>query len=402
MVRRRTSRQPALVEQAVILAAGKGERLHPLTTLRPKVMLPIGNKPILQHVVEALVACSIKEVVIVVGYHKEQVQDYFGSGERFGVHIRYATQEHQLGTGHALLCAQELAQDRFLVLPGDNIVTEVTIQELVCATRDTVLVTEAPGTQYGAVMVQNGLVQGLLEKPREPVSPWVNTGAYLLHGTIFEHLPEELELPGAVDRMIREGGQVAPQRTQATWWDAVHPWDLLRLNGLALAETQEKLQGTREPGVVIKGAVSLAETSVLRANSYIVGPVVIGEGCEIGPSVSVYPYTSIGNNVVIDSFTQLRNCILGNSIQIGSHGHLSSTIVADGCTLGPHLATPCGSVTVPGDPEPVTASVGSIIADNTEIGASVALRPGLLVGPGARIREMNQVREDVPAGSVVV
>jgi len=268
---RRTSRKPAPLEQAVVLAAGQGERLHPLTALRPKVMLPIGNKPILQYVVEALVASSIQEVVIVVGYHREQVQDYFGSGERFGVNIRYATQEHQLGTGHALLCAREMAQKRFLVLPGDNIVTQATIRELVCATQDTVLVKEASGTGYGEVLIQNGLVQGLIEKPKEPVSPWVNTGAYLLHDTVFEHLTGELELPQAIDSMIRKGCQVTPQRTQATWWDAVHPWDLLRLNGLALAETQEELRGVREPGVVIKGAVHLAENSVLRANCYIVG-----------------------------------------------------------------------------------------------------------------------------------
>ena len=105
---------------------------------------------------------------------------------------------------------------------------------------------------------------------------------------------------------------------------------------------------------------------------------------------------------MIDSFTQLRNCILGNSIQIGSHTHMNSTIVADGCTLGPRLTAPNGKVTFFDGTEPGTNNFGAIIGDNAEVGASVTMRPGLLVGPGAKIREMNQIRENVPAGSVVV
>ena len=131
-----------MVKQAVVLAAGKGERLYPLTSSRPKVMLPIGNKPILQYVVEALKANDIEEIIIVVGYFREQIQDYFGSGERFGLRIRYAHQEHQLGTGHALLCAEKLTQDKFLVLPGDNVIDAITLREIVNSTQDTILVKE--------------------------------------------------------------------------------------------------------------------------------------------------------------------------------------------------------------------------------------------------------------------
>ena len=125
------SRGQGAVDQAVILAAGKGERLYPLTTLQPKVMLPIGNKPILQYVVEALAANGVPEIIIVVGYHREQIQDYFGSGDQFDIRIRYAVQEHQLGTGHALMCAKELIKGRFLVLPGDNILNPLAIQDLI-------------------------------------------------------------------------------------------------------------------------------------------------------------------------------------------------------------------------------------------------------------------------------
>jgi glucose-1-phosphate thymidylyltransferase len=398
----RNGRREQKVRQAVILAAGKGQRLYPLTTLRPKVMLPVGNKPILQYVVEALAQNGVQDIVIVVGYHREQIQDYFGSGERFGARIRYATQEHQLGTGHALLCARDLAEERFLVLPGDNIINSSTLRDLVLATQETVLVKEAPGRQYGVVLIENGRVRGLVEKPMEPVSPWVNTGSYLLRATIFDRLAEELDLPAALHRMVQEGHSVAPLPTQGVWWDAAYPWDLLQLNGLALGELEERVAGVREPGVVVKGRVQVGETSVLRANSYIVGPAVIGEGCEIGPSAAVFPYTSIGNNVVMDAFTQVRNCIIGSSVQVGSHSVLGDTIIADGCTIGPRFTAPSGKTVMAGDGEPVEIRMGAIVADNVEIGAGVALRPGLLIGHGAHIREMNHLREDIPEGSLVV
>ena len=123
--------QEFTVKQAIILAAGRGERLSVLTSLRPKVMLPVGNKPIIEFVIEALAANGIRDIVLVVGYHREMVQDHLGSGERLGVKLRYVVQEHQLGTGHALKIAMESTDQCFLVLPGDNIVKAATVNELV-------------------------------------------------------------------------------------------------------------------------------------------------------------------------------------------------------------------------------------------------------------------------------
>ena len=108
------------VKQAVILAAGEGQRLRPLTFSRPKVMIPIANKPILQYVIESLELNGIRDIVVVVGYHKEQVLNYFGSGEKFNVEIQYVTQNQQLGTAHALIQAKEIVQDKLLVISGDN------------------------------------------------------------------------------------------------------------------------------------------------------------------------------------------------------------------------------------------------------------------------------------------
>jgi len=109
--------------KAVILAAGEGTRLRPLTKTRPKPMLPVGSKPLLEHVLKAAHGAGIEEFVFVVGYKRERIQSYFGDGDHWGVDIEYVVQETQLGTGHALLQAEHAVDDAFLVLNGDRMVT---------------------------------------------------------------------------------------------------------------------------------------------------------------------------------------------------------------------------------------------------------------------------------------
>jgi UDP-N-acetylglucosamine diphosphorylase / glucose-1-phosphate thymidylyltransferase / UDP-N-acetylgalactosamine diphosphorylase / glucosamine-1-phosphate N-acetyltransferase / galactosamine-1-phosphate N-acetyltransferase len=104
------------MKQAVILAAGEGQRLRPFTLTRPKAMLTIADKPILQFVVESLVTAGIRDIICVVGYKNEQVYDYMGAGERFGAEITYVTQASQLGTAHALAMVKEKVTQEFLVL----------------------------------------------------------------------------------------------------------------------------------------------------------------------------------------------------------------------------------------------------------------------------------------------
>ena len=128
------------MKQAVILAAGEGQRLRPFTVTRPKTMLSIAGKPVLQYVIESLALNGIRNIIIVVGYRREQVFDYFGNGEQFGVEITYVTQERQLGTAHALMQAKETVLDEFIVLPGDNLIQADTISRFVTMSPSAVLV----------------------------------------------------------------------------------------------------------------------------------------------------------------------------------------------------------------------------------------------------------------------
>jgi len=128
------------MKQAVILAAGEGQRLRPFTASKPKAMISIAGKPILHHVVESLVQNGIRNIVLVVGYKKEQVLDYMGSGEQWGIDLTYVTQARQLGTAHALAQAKDTVEGEFLVLPGDNLIEADTITQFVSMKPEAMLV----------------------------------------------------------------------------------------------------------------------------------------------------------------------------------------------------------------------------------------------------------------------
>ncbi len=119
--------------KAVILAAGEGMRLRPLTASEPKVMIPVANRPILEYVVDALVKNDVREIVMVVGYRKERIMSHFEDGKKFGARIDYVVQEKQLGNGHALLSAKDRLSGEFMVLSGDNIVDRRAVGDLLRA-----------------------------------------------------------------------------------------------------------------------------------------------------------------------------------------------------------------------------------------------------------------------------
>ena len=156
------------MKQAVILAAGEGLRLRPFTVNRPKGMLFIAGKPILQYVVEALAQNGIRNIVLVVGYKKEQVFDYLGSGEQLGVEITYVTQEKQLGTADALALVKEVTEGEFLVLPGDKLIEADTIAEFAAIKPEAILVKKVPNpSRYGVVSAEQGIVKEIIEKPEK-------------------------------------------------------------------------------------------------------------------------------------------------------------------------------------------------------------------------------------------
>ncbi len=391
------------IERAVILAAGEGQRLRPFTVLKPKVMIPIANKPILQYVVEALAANGVRHIAMVVGYKKEQVQDYFGSGEKHGVEIDYIVQKQQLGTAHALLQARDMVGDRFLVLPGDNIIEANTIAPLVEAKPSIILVKkQANISKYGVVTVRRRMIEDIMEKPHETASRLVNTGIYALNRDVFEFMDGETELPTVLRNMIGRGSKIAAQETEDTWLDAVYPWDILRLNDVALSSISSGIAGTVEKGVTIKGAVCIGRGTVIRAGCYLVGPLIIGENSEIGPYTCLFPATSIGDYVTISPFSNIRNSAIGNGVRIGPGSTLEDSIVDRGSVIGGHFSAYSGKAVIEVEGEYHTVDTGVVVGEYCAIGNNVIARSGVILGNLAKIDTLNVLSGKIPDQSLVM
>jgi UDP-N-acetylglucosamine diphosphorylase / glucose-1-phosphate thymidylyltransferase / UDP-N-acetylgalactosamine diphosphorylase / glucosamine-1-phosphate N-acetyltransferase / galactosamine-1-phosphate N-acetyltransferase len=390
------------MKQAVILAAGEGQRLRPFTVNRPKAMISIADKPILQFIIEALARNGIRDVVIVVGYRKEQVFDFFGSGEKYGVRIAYATQEKQLGTAHALNKVKDLVQDEFLVLPGDNLIDAATIADFVEVEPEAVLVKRVEDPRrYGVVDAADNEVLRITEKPADAGSNLVNTGIYTFNKDIFKYTADVLDIPDAINHMVTAGHAVKVVETKGTWLDVIYPWDVVTLNHTILRDIKTGMGGTIEDGVTIQGSVIIGEGTLVRAGTCIYGPVVIGSGCEVGPNVSVMPSTSIGDNVVISSFCHVKNSVIGNDVTLGPGCFISDSAIDKGSNIKGRFTALGGPGEVRINNEVPEINVGVIMGEDCKVEANVTVQPGAIIGNYCQIQLSKLITGRLPDSSLV-
>jgi len=392
-------------KQAVVLAAGEGERLRPFTASKPKVMIKVANKPILQYVVEALERNGIRRIIFVVGYRKEKIMDYFEDGKALGVEIDYVFQKHLLGTGDALKQAEDKTDERFLVLSGDNVIEENTISDSelldVSENENAILIkAHKDVSKYGVVLVKNGLVKDIIEKPSEEISNLVNTGIYAFKKEIFEFLEEELT--SGLLSMVHQGKRVKACETHGAWLDAVYPWDILRLNDIVLKENPAKMEGKIERGVTIDGRVSIGKNSMIRANSYVKGPVIIGENCEIGPNACIFPSTSIGNDVTIGAFTEIKNSVLTDMVKIGSFSSIQDSIFDMGSYAEGGFIARSEEAEIEISGEHHRMKIGAMVGEFCAIGNNVIAHSGTIIGNRAEIKSMKELSGKIPDGSLVM
>ncbi|MFQ5553384.1 MAG: sugar phosphate nucleotidyltransferase, partial [Thermoplasmata archaeon] len=226
--------------RAVVLAAGEGTRLGPFTRTEPKVMIPVGNQPIVEYVVQALVENGVRDIVMVVGYRKERIMTHFQDGKEWGAQIEYVTQDKQLGTAHALLQAAPLVKDDFLVLAGDNVIDGRTVEDVLQAgATPAVVITESEEpSKYGVVTLDGNRVQDIVEKPEERIGNLINTGIYQLDPSFLKEAKGQgkkgvFDIP-AVLHQLAQKRKLTAIPTEGTWIDAVYPWDLIKVNAVAL------------------------------------------------------------------------------------------------------------------------------------------------------------------------
>lgn len=386
--------------KAVILAAGEGSRMHPLTSTRPKVMLPIANKPILEHLLIEVSEAGIKEFIFIVGYHDEQVRDYFGSGDKWGVSIEYCTQRKQLGTADAIRMVDSLVDGNFLMINGDIIVNQKDISSLASRNDNTMSVVEVEDTEdLGLVELGEGRVVRIYEKVEKPPSQMANAGLYLFTPDIFAAISQtlksprgEYEITDSLQLLIDQGRRISYQKI-GYWLDLGYPWDLLLANESLLAGTKAQNLGEVEENVVIKGGVSIGKGTTVRSGSYIVGPVVIGQDCDIGPNCYIRPHTSIGDGCHVGGAVEVKNSIIMSGSKVPHHNYVGDSIIGEGCNLGAgtkiaNLRLDEKEIWVAGK-NTKRRKMGVIMGDDVKTGINACINIGTIignntiVGPGA-------------------
>ncbi|KCZ73178.1 UDP-N-acetylglucosamine diphosphorylase/glucosamine-1-phosphate N-acetyltransferase [Candidatus Methanoperedens nitroreducens] len=329
--------------KAVILAAGKGTRMGPLTESRPKVMLPIDNRPILEHIIVRLKAAGIKDFLVVIGYCKEKITDYFGDGSMLGVGIEYIEQQNPKGTADAIATARDSIDERFLVTNGDVLADPSDIKKIISAGGDAVLAAKrvAVPEEYGILYVKGNKVEKIVEKPKESTSDLANAGIYVFEPVIFNAIDNtnpsprgEYEITDSIQFMIDRGNELSCAALER-WQDIGFPWHLLTANEIALNEREDwDIQGEIEPYVTLKGKVAVGKGTVIRSGAYITGPVVIGENCDIGPNCFIRPGTSIADNVRIGNAVEVKNSIVMSGTNIGHLSYVGDSIIGEKCNFG--------------------------------------------------------------------
>jgi len=380
--------------KAVILAAGEGRRCRPLTQTRSKVMLPVGNRPFLEHVIRALAENGIEDLLVVVGYQKERIMNHFEDGLRYGVRMEYFHQQEALGTAHALKTVRSKIDEEFLVLNGDNLVDGRAIHDLLSADGDYVVLA-ALGTHagdYGVLSVVDDRVTRIIEKPGKPCGGILNTGAYRFSPDIFDELDKtpisdrgSYELTQTVGRLIDSGRDVRSTMTGGIWSDAIFAWDLLTANSLALDHAELRVEGEIEEGARLRGAVGVGKGSVIRSGTYMIGPVSIGRNCDIGPNATILPATSISDSVRIGSGSEIRNSIAMSGSRIGSGTIVTDSVIGASCALGDQVMLETGSSVVEVEDLIRRAEFGAILADGVVASGRAFMHPGTMVGATSRI-----------------
>lgn len=412
--------------KAVVLAAGEGVRLQPVTLTRPKHLIKVGGKPILEHCLKALKACRVSEILIVVHFMADAIHNYLGDGEKFGLKIKYIEQKKVLGTGNAVSVAEPFVEDDFLLVYGDLLFTADAVKKVIGlhkkekpAMTMAVVPVEKP-EDYGIIDLDESNVKRIIEKPirKEAPTNLANAGIYVFSTEIFEKVREtsasargEWEITDAISLLLRDGKPVLAARvSREDWFDVGRPWDLLKANRWALTRMKHKAYGQIENGAHLIGPVTVAETARIRSGAYVEGPAFIDEESDIGPNCYIRPYTSIGKKVRIGNACEIKNSIIMDNTHIGHLSYIGDCVIGEKCNLGAGTVTAnyrldAGTVKMLVKNKVVDSrrrKLGVILGDNVKTGINTLFMPGVKVGCNSWIGPNVVVCRDVAVDTMVL
>lgn len=385
--------------KAVVLVAGKGTRMEPLTSGCPKVMLQVANKPILEHILNSAIEAGIEGFVFITGYLEEQIKEYFGNGSKWGVSIGYVQQKEQLGTANAIGCAKGYVDGAFLVLNGDMLIGQEDLKTLVSRTEEAVICVkevENP-SDFGVLETKGNRVVRIIEKPKNPPTNLANAGIYFFRQSIFDFIDRtqasvrnEFEITDSIQMLIDSGAAIGYSTLEGRWIDIGYPWDLLKANEYLLKGLEGSCEGTVEPNATIKGEVVIGKGTLIRNGSYIEGPVIIGENCDIGPNCYIRPSTAIGNHVRVGNAVEIKNTIIMEDTHVGHLSYVGDSIIGHRCNFG--AGTKVANLRHDGKNIKVTIKnrildsgrrkLGVIMGDDVHTGINTSINIGVIMEKG--------------------
>jgi len=355
------------------MAGGEGTRLRPLTSNQPKPMMPLADRPMMEHIVRLLKEHGFEDIVVTVAFLANTIRTYFGDGSEFGVRMVYATEETPLGTAGSVRNAiDELRDERFLVISGD-VLTDIDLSAIVRFHEDRgALATiglkalENP-LEFGIVITrEDGSIERFLEKPSwgQVFSDTINTGIYVLEPEIFDSIPPGVasDFSGDVFPRLLEAGAPLYGYVAEGYWEDV---GTLESYSKAHQDVLDRKVVIDLPGFEVEPGVWLGEGSEVHPDARVEGPCVIGDHCRIEAGAHIREYTVLGTNVNVGADAYLERAVVHDNAYLGAGVRLR------GCVVGRSTDLRKGA----------RADEGVVLGDECFVGEHAVLNPGVKVYP---------------------
>ena len=337
--------------KAVILAGGEGTRLRPLTSNQPKPMMPVANRPMMEHIIRLLADHGFDDIVVTVAFLANQIRTYFGDGSDFGVRMRYATEDSPLGTAGSVANAAEELDDTFLVISGD-VLTDIDLTSFVKAHRaagaaaSIALKRVEDPVEFGIVITrEDGSIERFLEKPTwgQVFSDTINTGIYVLEPEVFEFIArdEVVDFSGDVFPAMLDRGLTLQGHVAEGYWEDVGTLEAY------LRAHQDILDGKVEleiDGFHMREGVWLGEGAEVDPDATIQGPAIVGANCRIEAGAQVREYSVLGADVVVKHDASLVRSVVHEHTYVGPAVRLRGAVVGRSSDLRAHAAVEEGAV----------------------------------------------------------
>jgi mannose-1-phosphate guanylyltransferase/phosphomannomutase len=360
--------------KGVIMAGGEGTRLRPLTSTVPKPLLPVANRPMMEHVIDLLAKHGIDDIVVTVAFMANAIKNYFGDGSDFGVRMRYVDEPVPLGTAGSVRNAMDLLQDdRFVVISGD-VITDIDLSAIIDfhdakGALATIGLTPVDNPlEFGIVITrEDGTIDRFLEKPTwgQVFSDTINTGIYVLEPGVFDYIEpgRSVDFSGEVfPALLRDGRALYGAIARGYWEDVGTLEAYLR----AHTDVLDQMVQLRIPGFQIADGIWVGEGSEISPDAVIDGPAVIGPECTVEAGVHLGAYSVLGSHVRVLRTASIERSVLQDNVFVGAGARLRGVVTGRGATIR----------------SGARVEEGVVLGDDVNIGENAAVTDGVKIYPG--------------------